>query len=453
MKKPVRIALRVVAWIAGLFALLALASLDFVDHTPYMRAPYYAETKARFQKAAATNTIALGELSAGFGVAKLTPTNSFPLAGYGDRRGKPSTGVHDDLFVKAAAIRVGGKTGIMFGIDALIVPREVADGAAERLRQELGLAREQLYFSATHTHCSVGGWGEGFVGEAFAGGFDPASRAWIIECIVKAARAAIDDLKPAEFAHGVFNAREFIRNRLVGDLGKVDPEFSFMLLKQTNGRIGVLGSFSAHGTVLGSSVMEYSADYPGYWQRAVEEQLGGVAIFFAGGVGSHSPVPGASGFAGAEKMGRALAKMLVEKLPAGATNRIAFGALATEVALPPFNVRVTDGIRLRPWIASRLIPAARESFLQGFRLQDNVWLSTPCDFSGEMAIEIKDMLRARGFNGVVTSFNGDYVGYVIPSRYYHLSGYEPRIMSFYGPTVPDYLDEFVRAIAMELISK
>ena len=30
-----------------------------------------------------------------------------PLAGYGDRNGKPSTGVHDSIFVKAVALKTG----------------------------------------------------------------------------------------------------------------------------------------------------------------------------------------------------------------------------------------------------------------------------------------------------------------------------------------------------------
>jgi hypothetical protein len=79
-----------------------------------------------------------------------------------------------------------------------------------------------------------------------------------------------------------------------------------------------------------------------------------------------------------------------------------------------------------------------------------VWLSTPCDFSGELALALKDTLRARGFDAVVTSFNGDYVGYVIPPRYYHLGGYEPRLMSFYGPYLPDYFTELLRDLALHL---
>ena len=94
-----------------------------------------------------------------------------------------------------------------------------------------------------------------------------------------------------------------------------------------------------------------------------------------------------------------------------------------------------------------MLPPARHSFIQVFRLDDSVWISTPCDFSGELALGIKDYLHVRGFSTSITSFNGDYVGYVILPRYYHLNGYEPRLMSFFGPYVPDYFDELIRTMA------
>lgn len=58
---------------------------------------------------------------------------SLPLAGYGSRRGKPATGVHDDLYVKAVALRVGDRVGVMVGADALIIPAEVTDLAMRRI--------------------------------------------------------------------------------------------------------------------------------------------------------------------------------------------------------------------------------------------------------------------------------------------------------------------------------
>jgi len=462
-----RIVARVAVCLSVAVASLIVACLDGVDYRPYFRESYYKETAARLQAQTATNTLSFGELSAGFGRARLTPTltateddpahgkfRSLPLAGYGDRKGRPAKGVHDDLFVKCVAFRVGDRLGVMLGADALIIPREVADAAAERLHKDLGLNREQLYLSATHTHSSIGGWGEGKVGESFAGPFNPGARSWFAECIVTAVRDAVKDLNPASFGCGSFTATQFVRNRLVGELGKVDPEFCFAVLKQDNGRMAVLGSYSAHATVLSGAVMEFSADYPGYWERALEEANVATAVFLAGSVGSHGPSAGEGGFKGAERMGQALARMFLEALPKTIfTNSVSFSTLGLDVSLPPLNVRVADGIRLRPWVASKLLPAERHSLLQVFRIADCVWISTPCDFSGELALGIKDAIHEQGRKAIITSFNGDYIGYVIPSRYYHLNGYEPRLMSFFGPNVPDYFNELIRGMALEPASK
>ncbi len=467
MKTFRRIMVRLGGGALALVAAGLVLTLDRVDHRPYLRERYYTETNARLRESLATNAVVRGELAAGFGQARLTPEvnaphddpaagrfRAMPLAGYGGRRGKSATGVHDDLFVKAVTLRVGDRVGVMVGADALIIPAEVTEAAMRRLEKESGLLREQVYLSATHTHCSLGGWGEGFVAEAFAGEFQPGARVWFADRIVAAVRAALADLKPATVGEGRFEAPEFIRNRLVGELGKVDSEFSFVALQQQGGKLLVLGSYGAHATVLGSGVMEFSGDYPGCWQRAVEEATGGGALFLAGGVGSHSPVPGEKGFAGAERMGRALAESLLEQLPrVPLTNHLALGILGLEVTMPSLNVRVSDGVRLRPWLVRQLMTVRERSFLQVFRLNDSVWISTPCDFSGELALGIKDFLRVRGRTAVITSFNGDYVGYVIPSRYYHLGGYEPRVMSFFGPNVPDYFDEFIRTMAVGVATK
>ncbi len=467
MKKYLRLLARIAAGLAVVVGILLAVALDGVDSRLYLREPYFEETMVRLREVTSGNRLDHGELAAGFGRARLTPTlnapqddpaqgrfRSVPLAGFGGRRGKPASGVHDDLFIKAVALRVGDRVGVMVGADALIIPPEVADEAVRRIAQELKLSREQVYLSATHTHASLGGWGEGMVAEAFAGGFQPGVRIWFADRIVAAVREAVGDLKPASFGHGRFAAAEFVRNRVVGRLGKVDPEFSYLVVKQDGGSVAVLGAFAAHATVLSSDMMEFSADYPGCWQRAVEAATGGLAVFLAGGVGSHSAVPGAKGFAGAERMGHALAATLLARLPQTAmTKEVTFGTVGLSLAMPPLNVRVSDGIRLRPWLAQRLLRAQDHSQIQVFRFNDVVWISTPCDFSGELALGIKDCLRARGSDAVVTSFNGGYVGYVIPARYYHLDGYEPRTMSFFGPNVPDYFDEMIRTLALSVAGK
>jgi hypothetical protein len=172
-------------------------------------------------------------------------------------------------------------------------------------------------------------------------------------------------------------------------------------------------------------------------------------VFFAGGVGSHGPRAGAPGFAGAERMGQALAQLAAQRLAEiPLTNSVAFAMLGLDVSLPELNVRLSDGWRLRPLVSRQFLHVQDRTFLQVLRLGQSLWVSTPCDFSGELALDIKNFLHRRGLQTTVTSFNGDYVGYVIPARYYHLGGYEPRTMSFFGPCVPDYFNELIRGLSL-----
>src|SRR5690606_42076053 len=45
-------------------------------------------------------------------------------------------------------------------------------------------------------------------------------------------------------------------------------------------------------------------------------------------------------------------------------------------------------------------------------------LGTPCDFSGELMPPIDSAARAHGMNAMVTSFNGQYIGYITADQWY-----------------------------------
>lgn len=403
-----------------------------------------------------------GPIRVGWSRVRLTPTIGvsvadaaqgafprIPLAGYGNRKGAAATGIHDELWVKAVAFASRSATGVMVSADALIVPREVADRAVEALGRSRGLGRGDVYFSATHTHCSLGGWGQRFVGEAFAGPHDPAVPTWFAGQLVRAVEAALEDLQPARIGAGSFEAPEFIRNRLDRG-GVVDPEFSLLVVQQADGDQAVLGSYSAHATILGGDVLEFSGDYPGAWARSVEASGVALAAFFAGGVGSQSPVAPKGGFEGVEAMGRTLAERTCDRMARiPLMEAVPFQTELVAVSLPEVQVRVSDSVRLRPWVARQLMPPlADTTLLQAFRFGNCVWLSTPCDYSAELALDLKAVAAARGVDAVVTSFNGDYIGYVIPERHYHRDGYEPRVMNFYGPRVPGVFAEALTRLAL-----
>jgi hypothetical protein len=233
----------------------------------------------------------------------------------------------------------------------------------------------------------------------------------------------------------------------------VDPEFALMVVRHDGGTTAVLGSYAAHPTILGGGVMQFSAEYPGAWQRAVEKATGGLALFAAGSVGSHSPKAPTGGFEGVEAMGNALATETLKQLDSlPLTNRIHFGILGATLPLPELQARLTDSIRVRPWLAGMLLPVGRETFLQAFQFDRTVWVSTPCDFSGELALGLKAEAAKSRHPLHITSFNGDYVGYVIPSKYYGMSGYEPRTMSFFGPHLPDYFVAAIRSLQDSLLA-
>ena len=73
-------------------------------------------------------------------------------------------------------------------------------------------------------------------------------------------------------------------------------------------------------------------------------------------------------------------------------------------------------------------------------------VGAPCDFSGELALPLYQHARQKNMRLVVTSFNGGYMGYITPDRYYDKDHYETRLMNWYGPGNGTYFSECIRRI-------
>lgn len=442
----------------GLLAVIVAASVKPVDREPYFTTRYHEATRQHFEKGSQAYRSETGAFKAGFGKAKLTPELGagqddpehgkfkwLPLAGYNSREGKPVEGVHDDLWAKAVAMEVNGRRLVMLRLDALIIPPNVTESVVKELSEKHGLKREEIYLSTTHTHSGIGGWGEDPVSQQFAGGFNPGVSKWFARQLVTAAEDALAHMVPASLGSGRFHEPAYVRNRLANDGARVDDEFSYLLIKQEGGATGVVGVYNAHASCLTGTNMHLSADYPGYWERRIEEKTAGFAMYMAGAAGSHGAQSPAREFEGAQTIGEALAEDVLQRLPeTKLVTETTLGAFGVELALPESQVRVTDTWRLRPGITRRLIPVEEQTYLQVMRLGDGLWFSTPCDFSGELALDLKAPLELRGYHATVTSFNGGYIGYVVPQHYYDYTKYESRVMSFYGPYVAPYLMDWMR---------
>ena len=454
--------LKIILGIILLVILLILfLSISFVKREAYFNEGYYKNTIARLDSIKSTNTTINDSVQAGFAKVSITPMlNStkddfakgefvqLPLAGFGARKGKPATGIHDSVFVKAVALQVGNQTIVLVGADLLIMPPNIIDSVTTFLFKK-GIKREQVFYSATHTHSSVGAWGTGFVGELFAGKENKNIERWLALQISNVVMAAIADLRPARIGTGNFTVEAYTSNRLIGKSGNKNNDFSFIALEQIGKKKAIIGSYSAHATTLGAENLNISADYPGYWERKMESTSVDYALFFAGSVGSQSPAGDiGNGFDKPKFIGEALADSLSVRLSNTLLkDTITFSSLSVKMQLPEYHIRLTNKINLATVLSKKLLPLSENVYLQSVRIGNMIWITTPCDFSGEFALQLKNSLAAYGYNANVTSFNGSYVGYIVPGRYFYLDEYEPKTMGWFGPNMGEYMMDLVRQVS------
>jgi hypothetical protein len=164
--------------------------------------------------------------------------------------------------------------------------------------------------------------------------------------------------------------------------------------------------------------------------------------------------PGGRGFELAESVGRAIAAAAarcVEEALSGEPEPgipTPLGAHLLEVELPPYRYPIGRHLRLSPVVMSLL--HERRTFLHLARIGDLVLVGMPCDFSGVLALEIDRRVEGRGI-AAVTSFNGDYVGYVLPRPDFEIAHYETRTMNFFGPWAGEYLADLAATAALALL--
>ncbi len=445
--------------IIALLVLLYFSATGPVVNTPYFETEYFKKSCAEIDSLKSNILPAEGKLFAGFSKISITPTlNSIaddfangqfvqlPLAGFGARKGAPATGIHDSIFVKAVAVKVDNTLAVLVGADLLIMPPNICDSVMAVLSQK-GFTRNQIFFSATHTHSSLGGWGPGFVGKQFAGEENTKVEKWLVQQISNAVLKAVSDLQPAAITTGDFNAAAYTRNRLIGELGTTNDDFSFIFIQRNEGKKAVIGSFAAHSTCMGSKNLEISGDYPGYWQRKMENSTVDYALFMAGSMGSQTNVGEGEGFEKPRFIGESLADSTIVHLTnIETTDSVLLAAATIKLNLPEYHFRVTNTRNLSTGLSKKLMPQPESPVLQAIRLGNMVWVTSPCDFSGEYALQLKNTLAVKGFDANVTSFNGSYVGYIIPGRYFYLDEYEPKTMGFFGPTMGDYTFDLINQI-------
>ncbi|CAN5403387.1 hypothetical protein BH09BAC4_BH09BAC4_17720 [soil metagenome] len=455
--KFLRIFLKVLLGLVVFILLFLAVSLAPVDETPYQQMPYYAQTKQRLAQLP-TPPSAKTAIKAGWAKVNITPPYTTATGGYGARRGKHWHIVSDSIYARAIVLDNGGTKVAVVGLDLLITPPTVAEELKKRL-PEVGLRWENVYMGAIHSHNSVGAWAPGLVGQLIAGGYKADIVTRITNGVLDALRDAQTDMAPVQVGYGQTDASDHIYNRIgfSGPTGPLEGNIKLLKLRKISrpglvGESALLCSFSGHATLFEDDMDAYlSRDYPGSLVDRLEKKSAGFAVFLAGAVGSTGPqARGKTDWQEIRNYAGDLALRIertVPKIQMQADSTLEMLTLPLGLREP--NPRVIGNWRVRPWLFYAIY-GDYPSDLKALRIGKTVLLGTPCDFSGELAVDLNPAAAKKGFNLMVTSFDGGYIGYVTPDKYYNRTTYETRDMNWFGPYNGDYFKEMMTGLMEKL---
>jgi neutral ceramidase len=387
---------------------------------------------------AAFNVKAQGKVMAGVGKSDITPAVGTPLAGYGGRLGKPSTGVHDPTEARALIIDNGAEKIAFLSVDHLGFDHAMVERVRAIAAEATRMQPDHIFVMSSHTHAGGGAYLEIF--PALAGRYDAKTRDYYCERAAQAIIAACKELKPARIAFGAGRAEGISRFRSTWPPnGPIDPEVGVIRVDSaaTGKPVAVLMNFAAHPTILGAKNFEFSADYVYYARRALERMIGGdvLAIFANGAQGTVAPraFQGETDWERAENVGTILAAE----------------AFKVTLMIKPQDVveiklsRNTFQIKPQPppkFPASVTFPPAYDTEVNAISFDNRVaFVTIPGELSSILNFQVKDRGKMLGFEKTfLLGLTNDALGYIITEDEYRHQTYESSI-SLFGPAFGSFI--------------
>ena len=221
-------------------------------------------------------------LKAGFARVNITPMMGIGLAGY--YKPRFAEGVLDELEINALALACGEDRAVLIAVDHCGIVREIIKDFKQHIAEVTGLAPAAIYIHATHTHTAP------FLNRNSENKLEQEYYRTVYHKLADAAKAALEDLKPARMGFGVGQAPNiaFIRRFRMKDgsirtnpgvdnpdiaepIGAVDERVSVLRFDREGAESLVLVQFANHPDVVGGS--KISADWPGFVRRQLEQTL------------------------------------------------------------------------------------------------------------------------------------------------------------------------------------
>lgn len=435
---------KVITVVAVAVALILTLLVAPIDRTPLQQQGFYQEMMQHLDSLQ-LNHAKGDEVSVGWSKLSIIPDHPVPLAGY---RPRPDfTGVNDSLYVRVTSIDNGKRTVFIISADLLLFPPVLKDMLVQKVTND----NYFLYFSASHTHTSVGGWDPSMLGRILMGTYDQAWMESLASQIMASLERARTTARKATIAYWERDASWYVYNRL----DRQAPEDGWLRgLKVTrdDSSTAILAAFSAHPTLIARKKTLLSGDYPGALVRHLESEVNH-GQFLGGMIGSHR-IEGMkrSDYDFADRVGDILAHQALEADPIPLAGEANFVLGKVEVAFGPSQMRLTDNLKLRNWAFDQVVgPLEGEITILG--IGNLLLLGMPCDFSGEIASAegLQQLANNHDMELIITSFNGDYNGYITADRHYDKSrNEEVRALNWVGPYFGDYFGKIAKMLIVKV---
>ncbi len=436
-------------WVQVLSAFVVFFVI-FIGPWPSNRSHYkdswYA--KATFQRLAKfTLDSESAMLLASVSTIEITPPVGEPMAGYGARSPMESDGIASSVYAKAITFSNGRETVTLVAADILLMTPQLRG----KILEKANLSASEVYFTASHNHSGPGGYESG-VYQLVLGKYSPAITERMAGLFAEAIKKSRESLEPVLIANqrikDVQQNHPFIQNRIDKNSKPYDTIFVSTVYRENKEILANLVVASAHATCIGRRNHKICGDYPGILQSKVQEKHNCKCFFLAGAVGSMKAKGEGKYFVRAENVANNIEKVVTEAIKNSeqiSRSKIALATGIITVDLPSQNYSLGKYLRLSPFIMSAV--HNRQSYIQVLRLDKFVFFAMPCDYSGELAAVLEK--TDSPYIPVITSFNGDYIGYLVTRNRYDTPHYETRTMNFFGPWSGEYFNEIAERVLKE----
>ncbi len=428
---------------------LGLSLFTSVDTTDYHLTAFYQSTMARQDSLVISlEQQQQGSLKAGWGVANIAPEEPVRLTG---NNFKPYEQIFDSVYVRTIIFSNGLQKIAIISYDLWIMHPTLANAIREVVKQHFPEITS-IYFTANHSHTSIGGWASGLLGTLAVGGNHPETVTFIGNQTIQSLHQAEEMLRPVTIGWGEIATKGLVTNRLNAE-GILDDKLRVLKMSNDQGQVAVFNTFSAHSVYMNKDINTLSADYPGPFLKYVQSS-GDIhfASFAPGATGSHTPI-GRKPFERSKMLNysQKLASYfhgLQGKIKTDSTTVLKYIEWPVDLRSPHF--RVSNHIRFRPWIFNSVLGVSDAS-ITALRVGNTVLVGLPVELSGEFYPRFEAICKQRGLSLMITTFNGWYLGYANPESYYFtLNHSETRDMNWFGPQNGEYFVEIVNRI-LEII--